>query len=79
MRLSVTLTKNVHITFFQLFMLLIFPAMIFADGSESHNNDSKFFKSYYFPGVEELDRNEMRITALGTGLPVTRKGQAASS
>jgi len=32
----------------------------------------------YFPGTERLDPNEMRITALGTGMPSARPKQAAA-
>ena len=32
----------------------------------------------YYPGTEKLNKNEIRVTACGTGLPAARKGQAAS-
>ncbi len=32
----------------------------------------------YYPGTEELDADEMRVTACGTGLPAARHGQAAT-
>jgi len=32
----------------------------------------------YYPGTEALDKNEIRVTACGTGLPAARRGQAAS-
>lgn len=35
-------------------------------------------RSTYFPGTEELDPDEMRITALGTGQPSARPKQAAA-
>lgn len=46
------------------------------------NNDvsgTEYFKNYYFPNVESLEPDEMRITALGTGLPSSRKSQAGGS
>ena len=41
--------------------------------------ETKYFKNYYFPNVESLELDEMRITALGTGLPSSRKSQAGGS
>ena len=38
-----------------------------------------YFKNYYYPGTEQLGKDEMRVTALGTGLPIIRKSQASSS
>lgn len=32
----------------------------------------------YYPGTEELGRNEMRVVACGTGMPAARHGQAAT-
>jgi ribonuclease Z len=32
----------------------------------------------YYPGTEALEKDEIRITACGTGLPAARRGQAAS-
>ena len=32
----------------------------------------------YYPGTEELDTGEIRITVCGSGLPAARRGQAAT-
>ena len=32
----------------------------------------------YYPGTESLEKEEMRVTACGTGLPAARRGQAAT-
>ena len=32
----------------------------------------------YYPGTEELDKNEIRVVACGTGMPAARHGQAAT-
>ncbi len=32
----------------------------------------------YYPGTENLSKNEIRVVACGTGMPASRKGQAAS-
>ena len=35
-------------------------------------------RTYYYPGTEELGRGEMRVIALGTGMPNARPSQAAA-
>ena len=35
-------------------------------------------RDVYYPGTEELKPDEMRITALGTGMPSARPKQAAA-
>ena len=37
------------------------------------------YADQYYPGTEELDADEMRITALGTGRPFLRRSQANAS
>ena len=32
----------------------------------------------YYPGTEELRKDEMRLIALGTGMPAARRSQAAN-
>ncbi|MCK4732155.1 MAG: hypothetical protein KAT65_06810 [Methanophagales archaeon] len=39
----------------------------------------KKYRDAYFPGTEELGKKEMRITALGTGMPNLRPSQASAS
>jgi ribonuclease Z len=36
-------------------------------------------RDQYFPGTEEIGPREMRVIALGTGMPAASKSQAASS
>ena len=43
------------------------------DGNQQRVRDA------YFPGTEELAANEMRLTALGTGMPNLRPSQASAS
>ena len=38
-----------------------------------------YYKNYYYPGTEALGADEMRVIALGTGMPILRKSQASSS
>ena len=38
-----------------------------------------YHKNYYYPGTEDLAPDEMRVIALGTGMPILRKSQASSS
>jgi ribonuclease Z len=40
---------------------------------------SERLRDAYFPGTEELGEQEMRITALGTGMPNLRPSQASAS
>ena len=35
-------------------------------------------RSLYYPGTEPLDTDEVRVLACGTGMPASRRGQAAS-
>lgn len=37
------------------------------------------YRDAYFPGTEELGPNEMRLTAIGTGMPQLRPSQASAS
>ncbi len=43
------------------------------------SNDSANLRDYYYPGTEQLRPDEMRVVALGTGMPAISKGQAAAS
>ena len=36
------------------------------------------YRDHYYPGTEELSPNEMRVSALGTGMPNARMSQAGS-
>jgi ribonuclease Z len=37
------------------------------------------YRDHYFPGTETLAADEMRVIALGTGMPLTRSSQASAS
>lgn len=37
------------------------------------------YRDHYFPKTEQLGENEMRVTALGTGMPNARPAQASAS
>lgn len=37
------------------------------------------YRDAYFPGTEELGSNEIRLTALGTGMPNLRPSQASAA
>jgi hypothetical protein len=41
-------------------------------------NSSEEMMDVYYPGTEELGANEMRVVALGTGMPNARPKQAAA-
>ena len=36
-------------------------------------------RDHYYPGTEDLASDEMRVIALGTGMPLTRRSQASAS
>jgi ribonuclease Z len=49
-------------------------------GEVGNNFDSRVtVRDVYFPGTEVLGTEEMRVIALGTGMPAASKGQAAAS
>ena len=50
--------------------------LAFTEGSSSSSSD--IMMDVYYPGTEELEPNEMRVVALGTGMPNARPKQAAT-
>ena len=48
-------------------------------GAASGAAKAEFFRNHYFPNTEVLATDEMRVIALGTGMPGLRKSQASSS
>lgn len=46
--------------------------------AEAADNNMTNDRYFYAPGTEAIGANEMRVTALGTGMPNARKSQAAS-
>ena len=47
---------------------------------DEKNSKSRFdYRDHYFPGTEELAPDELRIVALGTGMPLVRRSQASAS
>jgi ribonuclease Z len=49
-----------------------------AGGIEKDPKDAAPDRYAYYPGSEDLDRNEVRVVACGTGMPAARRGQAAT-
>jgi ribonuclease Z len=41
--------------------------------------DESDYRSHYFPKTEQIGENEMRVTALGTGMPNQRPSQASAA
>ena len=37
------------------------------------------YRDHYFPGTEDLAPDEVRVVALGTGMPLVRRSQASAS
>jgi len=50
-----------------------------AGGQVTDPNSAAPDRYVYYPGTEELDSDEMRVVACGTGMPSARHGQAATS
>lgn len=48
-------------------------------GESELERNAKYYPNAYYPGTEVLGDDEMRVTALGTGMPLLRRAQAASS
>ncbi len=75
--------KSLFIGFFSGIAITITFLALLANNSVSKNEDlirSQILDSnVYYPGTEELAPDEMRIVALGTGMPNARPKQAAAS
>ncbi|SEF63894.1 guanitoxin biosynthesis MBL fold metallo-hydrolase GntH [Vibrio hangzhouensis] len=62
-----------------LFACVIFSGNLFAAGGTVTSPTSIAPDRYvYYPGTEELSKDEIRVIACGTGLPAARRGQAAT-
>jgi len=55
------------------------PATTATAGESELERNAKFYPNAYYPGTEVLGDDEMRVTALGTGMPLLRRAQASSS
>jgi hypothetical protein len=54
------------------------PQVAQAAGGEVKTKTGPAPKRYvYYPGTEQLRKDEIRMTACGTGMPAARHGQAA--
>ena len=61
------------------FFLAVLPLALLIPASQAEVKDPKYHRNYYYPGTEQVAPDEMRVTALGTGMPILRKSQASSS
>ena len=60
-------------------LLLMFSVSVFAAGGVVKTPTGVAPDRYvYYPGTEELAKDEIRVIACGTGLPAARRGQAAT-
>ncbi|MGI9291664.1 MAG: guanitoxin biosynthesis MBL fold metallo-hydrolase GntH [Gammaproteobacteria bacterium] len=58
---------------------ILFPVFVFAAGGVVKGpNEIAPDRYVYYPGTEVLDKNEIRVTACGTGMPASRHGQGAA-
>jgi hypothetical protein len=70
--------RNMFRVFFIPAIVLI-PAILHAAGGAVTSPTSTAPDRYvYYPGTEALSKDEIRVTACGTGLPAARRGQAAT-
>lgn len=58
------------------FLVMILAALL-ATGPA--NAEPGAYRDHYFPGTETLADDEMRVIALGTGMPLVRRSQASAS
>jgi ribonuclease Z len=61
-----------------LFCLVIITLLAFSPPPESSPVKALSEREVYYPGTEDLASDEMRVVALGTGMPNARPKQAAA-
>ena len=62
-----------------LFVMLAMVATVQAAGGKvTDPNGTAPDRYIYYPGTEELGKDEIRLIALGTGMPAARRSQAAT-
>lgn len=71
--------KNLFFILFGMGITLIAFLIISAGGKVESPTGVAPDRYVYYPGTEELQADEIRIIACGTGMPAARRGQAASS
>jgi len=60
-------------------LCFLFASNLFAAGGKVDSATGTAPDRYiYYPGTEELGKNEIRLIALGTGMPAARRAQAAT-
>ncbi len=47
-------------------------------GNTAEDSSATELRRYYYPGTEQLNKDEMRVIALGTGRPLVQRGQASA-
>ena len=60
------------------FMLLTSTVVLAAGGKVADAKGTAPDRYVYYPGTEALGKNEIRLVALGTGMPAARRSQAAT-
>jgi ribonuclease Z len=59
--------------------IVLLPSILHAAGGAVSSPTGTAPDRYvYYPGTEALSKDEIRVTACGTGLPAARRGQAAT-
>jgi ribonuclease Z len=70
--------KGITIGFITGFSVAIMLVVYFAFKQSSKVSSEIEMRDAYYPNTEELAPDEMRVVALGTGMPMTRMAQAAA-
>jgi ribonuclease Z len=60
------------------FVLLLASTVFGASGVVKSPTGEAPYRYVYYPGTEELGKDEIRLIALGTGMPAARRSQAAT-
>ena len=63
---------------FPMIMVLVASSAHSAGGKVTDPNGTAPDRYVYYPGTEDLAKDEIRLFACGTGLPAARRSQAAT-
>ena len=70
--------KNIIVNMIIMLLALGFGTAFAAGGKVTDPNGTAPDRYSYYPGTESLGKDEIRLIALGTGMPAARRSQAAT-
>jgi hypothetical protein len=73
-----SIPKVIVATFVGLALTFFANTVIAAGGIVTGPNEIAPDRYVYYPGTEQLAKDEIRVVACGTGMPAARRGQAAT-